>query len=182
MWAGAHVRPIPIPSPSSSSSSSSPSSHQLRREAAWLKLTVAELSRHLAADPHAGIARVPGIEYLGAPPPEYLAQDAESFAAETGLSGFRKYAAHELPEGAKLGFEYETYCINAPLYSGNLLRKFILQGGQTAQANLGSEWEPYSWGEHVKLVVNATGMGFKDAKCFPIRGSSTDDISTRLSS
>jgi hypothetical protein len=159
MWAGAHVRPIPASTP------------QLRREAQWLKETVTELERHLESDPAAGITKLPGIEYLGAPPPEYVAHDEKSFTEETGLKGYRKYEADELPEGVVLGFEYETYCINAPLYSGNLLRKFILQGGTTLQHDLKSEWEPYSWGSHIKVVINASGMGFKDTKCYPIRGS-----------
>ncbi|KAI5459665.1 FAD dependent oxidoreductase [Mariannaea sp. PMI_226] len=167
MWAGAHVRPIPASSP------------QLRREAKWLKQTVAELDRHLQSEPSAGISRLPGVEYLGTPPPEYERQDAQSFAEETGLRGYRRYRDDELPEGIRLGYEYETYCINAPLYSGNLLRKFILQGGKTRQHDLKSEWEPYCWGSHVALVINASGMGFGDPKSFPIRGQT---VLTNLSS
>ncbi|KAF4441579.1 hypothetical protein F53441_11983 [Fusarium austroafricanum] len=158
MWAGAHVRPIPASTP------------QLQREANWLKHTVAELEKHRLREPWVGITRLPGIEYLEDPSPEYLKQDAHSFASETRLSGFRKYEAHELPEGAKLGFEYETYCINAPLYSASLLRKFIVQGGKTLQRDLKSEWEAFILAPNVKLVVNASGMGFGDDKCFPIRG------------
>ncbi|KAJ3545019.1 hypothetical protein NM208_g2716 [Fusarium decemcellulare] len=92
------------------------------------------------------------------------------FEAETGLPGYRKYEAHELPDGVRLGFEYETYCINSPLYSGNLLRKFIIQGGKTLQRELKSEWEAFALAPNIKFVVNASGMGFGDAKCFPIRG------------
>ncbi|KAF4472397.1 D-amino acid oxidase [Fusarium albosuccineum] len=158
MWAGAHVRPIPASTP------------QLRREAKWLKHTVAELERHGQSEPWVGIRRLPGVEYLEDPSPEYLNQDAQSFEAETGLPGYRKYEAHELPDGVRLGFEYETYCINSPLYSGNLLRKFIIQGGKTLQRELKSEWEAFALAPNVKFVVNASGMGFGDAKCFPIRG------------
>ncbi|KAM5350004.1 hypothetical protein ACJ41O_006509 [Fusarium nematophilum] len=124
MWAGAHVRPIPASTP------------QLRREAAWLKRTVAELERHRVSEPWVGIRRLPGVEYLDDPPAEYLALDATTFEAESGLPGFRRYEGGELPDGVKLGFEYETYCINSPLYSGHLLRKFILQGGQIELTNL----------------------------------------------
>ncbi|KAF7561629.1 hypothetical protein G7046_g2520 [Stylonectria norvegica] len=158
MWAGAHVRPIPASTP------------QLRREAKWLKHTVSELAQHLKSEPWAGIRQVPGIEYLEVPPLDYEKQDAASFAAETGLPGYRKYAVDELPEGVRLGYEYETYCINAPLYCGSLLRKFVLQGGKTLSRDLKSEWEAYSVTANVKLVVNASGVGFGDPKCYPIRG------------
>ncbi|KAM0471145.1 hypothetical protein ACHAP7_009262 [Fusarium lateritium] len=158
MWAGAHVRPIPASTP------------QLRREAKWLRHTVVELEENRQREPGCGIRRLPGIEYLEDPPVEYVNQNAQSFANETGLPGYQKYEAHELPDGAKLGYEYETYCINAPLYSASLLRKFIVQGGTTLQRDLKSEWEAFILAPNVKLVVNASGMGFGDEKCFPIRG------------
>ncbi|KAK7428322.1 hypothetical protein QQZ08_005219 [Neonectria magnoliae] len=158
MWAGAHVRPIP------------PTTPQMRREAKWLKQTVAEFKRHLESDPWVGISQVTGVEYLGTPSPEYESQTAQSYANETGLLGYKRYSDDDLPRGIHLGFEYQTYCINSPLYCGNLLRKFILQGGGTLQQDLRSEWEPYSWGSHIKAVINASGMGFGDPKCYPIRG------------
>ncbi|KAH8729827.1 FAD dependent oxidoreductase [Ilyonectria robusta] len=158
MWAGAHVRPIPGSTP------------QLRREAKWLKQTMVEFERHLESDPSAGISQVAGVEYLGTSPPEYEEQDAETFTRESGLLGYRKYPASELPEGIRFGFEYQTYCINSPLYCGNLLRKFILHGGRTLQRDIKSPWEPYSWGSHIKAVINASGVGFGDPKCYPIRG------------
>ncbi|CAM1502499.1 Fc.00g044830.m01.CDS01 [Cosmosporella sp. VM-42] len=158
MWAGAHVRPIPATTP------------QLRREAQWLKHAVEEFAQQVKTEPWIGIRQVPGIEYLEAPTADYEEQDATSFELETGLPGYRKYAADELPEGIRLGFEYDTYCINAPLYCGNLLRKFVLQGGRTLKRDLKSEWEAYSLTPSVKLVVNASGVGFGDPKCYPIRG------------
>lgn len=158
MWAGAHIRPIPS------------STAQLRREAKWLKHTVAEFERHHQSEPWAGLRRLMGVEYLEDPSVDYLKQNAQTFADETGLSGYRKYEASELPEGVKLGFEYETYCVNSPMYCGNLLRKFIVQGGRTLERDLKSEWEAFSLASDVKFVVNASGMGFKDPKTFPIRG------------
>ncbi|KAF4983716.1 hypothetical protein FZEAL_932 [Fusarium zealandicum] len=158
MWAGAHVRPIPA------------STSQLRREADWLKKTVAEFERQRQSEPWVGLRRLPGIEYLEDPPPEYLKLDGESFAAESGLPGYRRYESHELPDGVKLGFEYETYCINSPLYCNSLLRKFIVQGGKTLQQELKSELEPFTLAPSVQCVVNASGVGFNDSKTFPIRG------------
>ncbi|KPM40239.1 hypothetical protein AK830_g6342 [Neonectria ditissima] len=158
MWAGAHVRPIPASTP------------QLCREAKWLKQTVAELKRHLESDPSAGLSQLVGVEYLATPSPDYENLTAQSYAEETGLLGYKRYSAGDLPQGIHLGFEYQTYCINSPLYCGNLLRKFILQGGDTLQQDLKSAWEPYSWGSHIKAVINSSGMGFGDPDCYPIRG------------
>ncbi|KAI9151486.1 FAD dependent oxidoreductase superfamily [Paramyrothecium foliicola] len=158
MWAGAHVRPVPATTP------------QLKREARWLKKTVAEFQRQLEAEPWAGIAQVPGIELLESPDEGYLMQNAETFGDETGLPGYRKFSKSELPAGVELGYEYETYCINAPLYCAHLLRQFILQGGVTMKRSLKTEWEAYTLRDNIQFVVNASGSGFSDAKSFPIRG------------
>ncbi|KAH7309695.1 FAD dependent oxidoreductase [Stachybotrys elegans] len=159
MWAGAHVRPIPATTP------------QLKREAKWLKQTVAELGRQVDAQPWLGITRTPGIEFLEAPDEGYRLQNHESFSQESGLPGFRILTPSELPKDVVLGFEYETYCINAPVYCRSLLRKFVLQGGKTVNRTLASEWEIFSLPFDVKFVINASGNGFgKDPKCFPIRG------------
>ncbi|QPG94242.1 hypothetical protein C2857_005462 [Epichloe festucae Fl1] len=158
MWAGAHVRPIPATTP------------QLRQEAKWLKATVAEFDRQVAAEPACGVTRAAGIEYLEAPDEGYLKQDASAFAAETGLSGYERYEPAELPDGVALGFEYDTFCINAPVYCEALLRKFLLMGGKTMKRDLKSEWEAFSITENVKLVINASGTGFGDPKVFPTRG------------
>jgi D-amino-acid oxidase len=160
MWAGAHVRPIPASSP------------QLVREAAWLKATAAEMERQMAEEPWCGITSVLGVEYLEAPPAAYSAQTSRSFAEESGLRGYRQLAPSEVPEGVALAYEYRTYCVNAPLYCSNLLRRFLMQGGRTMGMALQSEWEAYTLRPNVKLVINASGVGFGDPKCFPTRGMS----------
>lgn len=156
VWAGAHVRPIPATTP------------QLCREAEWLKMTCAEFGANSA--PWAGITKVPGVEYIEAPNPDYENQTAETFASETGLEGYRVLSAQEKPEGIWLGFEYDTYCINTPVYLNSLLRKFILQGGKALKHNVGSEWEAFTLATNVVLAINASGTGFGDPKCFPTRG------------
>ncbi|KAL6852280.1 hypothetical protein ACO1O0_006821 [Amphichorda felina] len=158
MWAGAHVRPIPASTP------------QLKREAQWLKETVSEFGRQLAAEPWVGISRTLGVEHLEAPPPEYTQQTKQSFEAETGIQGYRALGSDEVPEGVQLGFEYPTFCVNSPIYCGNLLRKFIAQGGKTLGRDLRSEWEAFCLRPNVKFVVNASGIGFGDPKSFPTRG------------
>ncbi|KAI0145518.1 FAD dependent oxidoreductase [Xylariaceae sp. FL1272] len=158
MWGGAHVRPVPADTP------------QLRQEAVWLKKTVAELDRQSASEPWLGISKTLGREYLEAPPPSYLRQDAKSFVKESGLPGYRTLPPAELPSGVTLGFEYQTYCVNPPLYCTNLLRKFIRQGGKTLHRTLRSTAEAFDLASDVALVVNASGIGFGDPKVFPMRG------------
>ncbi|KAF1732700.1 D-amino-acid oxidase [Beauveria bassiana] len=158
MWAGAHVRPIPA------------TTAQLRREAEWLKQTVAEFSTQLQTEPWSGITRTLGIELLEAPDDGYQKQDAKSFTEETGLLRYRKWSEAELPENVVLGYEYETYCVNTPIYCQSLLRRFILRGGRTLKRDLKTEWEAFGLQKNVVLVVNASGTGFGDPKYFPTRG------------
>jgi hypothetical protein len=124
----------------------------------------------VAEEPACGVTATKGVEYLEAPDEGYRRQDDASFASETGLAGYRKYAPSELPAGVELGFEYDTYCVNSPVYCQVLLRKFLLNGGQTLQKDLRSEWEAFSLAEGVALVINASGTGFGDPKSFPTRG------------
>lgn len=159
MWAGAHVRPIPASNP------------QLKREAKWLKETVEEFGAQIKAEPAMGLTSCLGIEYLEAPPPEYQQQTKQSFTDETGLPGYKKLGEAEVPEGVELGYEYQTYCINAPLYCSNLLRKYILQGGKTLERDIRTEWEAFVLRPNVEFVINASGTGFRDLKCFPTRGN-----------
>lgn len=158
MWAGAHIRPIPA------------STLQLKREAEWLKMTVNELKQHLEAEPFVGITALQGIEYLEAPDDAYRSQTKESFESETGLIGYKKLEGSQIPKDVSLAFSYPTYCINAPLYCQSLLRKFLVRGGKTLLRNIRSEQEAFSLASNVKVVVNASGIGFGDAKCFPTRG------------
>ncbi|KAM3448262.1 hypothetical protein MY3296_007945 [Beauveria thailandica] len=158
MWAGAHVRPIPA------------TTAQLRREAGWLKQTVAEFGSQLQTEPWSGITRTLGIELLEAPDDGYQKQDANSFSEETGLLRYRKWSEVELPENVVLGYEYETYCVNPPVYCQSLLRRFILRGGRTLKRDLKTEWEAFGLQKDVVLVVNASGTGFGDPKYFPTRG------------
>ncbi|KAL2410492.1 hypothetical protein ABEF95_000817 [Exophiala dermatitidis] len=160
MHAGAHVRPIPASSP------------QLAREARWLKRACQVFAAQAAHEPWMGVIQVPGVEYFENPVPEhYRSLDAESFHQQSGLTGFRWLdATTELPKGVSLGYEYQTYCIYSSVYCAALLRKFILRGGQVLRAEFKCEDEAFSLADRVELVVNASGMGFGDKNCFPIRG------------
>ncbi len=113
-----------------------------------------------------------GIELLESPDDGYQKQDANSFFQETGLGRYRKWSESELPKNVVLGFEYETYCVNTPVYCQALLRRFILRGGKTLKSDLKSEWEAFGIHSNVVLVINASGTGFGDPKYFPTRGKS----------
>ncbi|KAJ4502875.1 hypothetical protein HRR83_009408 [Exophiala dermatitidis] len=160
MHAGAHVRPIPASSP------------QLAREARWLKRACQVFAAQATHEPWMGVIQVPGVEYFEDPVPEhYRNLDAESFHQQSGLTGFRRLDdATKLPKGVNLGYEYQTYCIYSSVYCAALLRKFILKGGQVLRQELKCEDEAFSLADRVELVVNASGMGFGDRNCFPIRG------------
>lgn len=159
VWAGAHVRPIPASTP------------QLAREAAWLKETVQHLRDQAEREPWIGITPVTGVEYLETPDETYQTWIDGSFKGETGLTESRQLPTSALPPGVVLGFEYQTFCLNAPVYCTGLLRKFLLQGGRTLKRNLASEWEGFSVAPDVATVINASGVGFGDPKCFPTRGT-----------
>ncbi|KAL2418600.1 hypothetical protein ABEF91_004302 [Exophiala dermatitidis] len=160
MHAGAHVRPIPASSP------------QLAREARWLKRACQVFAAQATHEPWMGVIQVPGVEYFEDPVPEhYRNLDSESFHQQSGLTGFRRLDdATKLPKGVNLGYEYQTYCIYSSVYCAALLRKFILKGGQVLRQELKCEDEAFSLADRVELVVNASGMGFGDRNCFPIRG------------
>lgn len=161
MWAGAHVRPVPASNP------------QLERESRWLKQTTIKLAQLCQLETWVGIRRLQGIEYLSAQTQPYVDQFtcAEKFANATGLENFRILGADELPAGTQLGFEYDTYCINPPMYCMSLLRSFLTMGGRTLQKQLANELEAFGLAHRVVTVVNASGMGFGDPECFPIRGT-----------
>ncbi|CRL24389.1 FAD dependent oxidoreductase [Penicillium camemberti] len=153
MWAGAHMRPIPASTP------------QLAREAEWLRRTVVVFDSQSKEKPWRGVTATTGTEYLDAPDEFYQAQNKASFTAETG---------------AKMGFTYSTFCVNPPVYCASLLRTFLLRGGSILRQSLASEWEGFTiTGCNVRVVVNASGIGFDDPECFPTRGQT---ILTNLTS
>ena len=137
-----------------------------------MRHSVAVFKRQLVEEPWLGITALRGEEYIGNSDEPYLARYTEesSFAAETGLDGLHVMRKEDLPADTNFGFSYNTFCLNAPVYCTNLLRKFIVQGGRTIQKHLVSEWEAFGLAENVALVVNASGIGFGDPKCYPTRG------------
>lgn len=161
MWAGAHVRPIPGNTP------------QLLREGKWLAHTYDVFERIAEEEPWAGVRKVEGVEYFAKPLPDYVAvaqgRDQGLYAS---TPGFRQLGREELPRDVVLGFRYDTYCVNSPVYCMSLLRKFRMRGGKILRRSLVSEREGFTLAENVMCVVNASGMGFGDQKTFPTRGPS----------
>lgn len=156
-WAGAHYRPVPGSSP------------QALKEANQAQRTYEFLKRTAATEPAAGVEFVGGVEYLEAPPPEYLDQQSVQ-NVYSHLDGFRALRKEEVPAGVVWGVEYGSYVINSPVYCAHLLRKFILKGGETKQYTLANVEEAFSLARNVKTVVNCSGSGFGDPKSFVIRG------------
>lgn len=124
----------------------------------------------MAAESFVGISATPGEEYLEAPDEAYQNIAKKQFEEETGLEGFRILTGSDVPPGVKLAFAYDTFCVNPPLYCQSLLRKFVLAGGKTIHRDLRTEAEAFALASNVRLVVNASGVGFADPKCFPTRG------------
>lgn len=128
------------------------------------------------SDPGAGVTLVKGIEYLEAPGPEYAAlvrESGEGSAKELGLEGFRVLRREEVPdERVKLGFEYDTWCVNPMVYCSFLLNRFVYRGGKVIKREIREPKEVFEMKDlgKVDLVVNASGQGFGDEKVFVTRG------------
>jgi D-amino-acid oxidase len=158
-WAGAHYRPVPS------------SSEQFAAEAKQALRTYEVFKQIAAEEPAAGVKFMEGVEHFEAPTPEYIEAIRKKDIGFTHLSGFRELSKEELPPGVKLGFRYQTYCLNPPVYCAHLLRKFVLKGGKTAEYTLANPMEAFELASNVKTVINCSGMGFSDTKSFIIRGT-----------
>lgn len=162
-WAGAHYRPIPGSTP------------QLRSEAVLAKRTF-EVMKQIAAEvPEAGVELMPGVEYLEDPPEANLKlRSGEEYAGPGDR--FRVLGKDELPEGVRWGCQYGTYCINVPVYSKWLLRRFLERGGKVMRHKLKSAESAFDVAKQEGLgedvtVVNCSGTNFgHDAAVKIIRG------------
>ena len=164
MWAGAHYRPChPLNTP------------QLIAEEK-LALRTAEAMRRIAREnPEAGVAEMPGIEYIEEPPKEILNLRTGDVYAWPG-DGFRVLEKDELPPGAEWGCVYQTYGVNIRVYIKWLLSRFLAKGGKLIQKRLSSADEAFKFVEKTglekaQIVVNCSGRNFDhDPKMKIIRG------------
>ncbi|KAL4783733.1 FAD dependent oxidoreductase [Aspergillus varians] len=154
-WAGAHYRPVPGTTP------------QAIREETQARRAYQHFKSE-AKVPGSGVEWVEGIEHLESPPAEYL--DKNALTNYTHLDGFRQLSGSELPDGVKWGVRYNTFAINSPVYCASMLRRFVLNGGQTKEYTLADPQEAFFLAPNVRTVVNCSGVGFKDPKSFIIRG------------
>ncbi|KAJ4011052.1 hypothetical protein NW766_007684 [Fusarium irregulare] len=163
-WAGAHYRPCPGNTP------------QLLQEALWAKKTYDTLESWSEKDKlTAGVEFMPGEEFFESPTPEYVevVKDVSQSAYGHLKPSFELFSSSELSaisDSLKLGFRYRTYSLNSPLYASFLQRRFLNRGGRVRQYALTSLEEVFSIEDSVSVVINCSGMGFGDAKVFPIRG------------
>ncbi|KAK8075178.1 hypothetical protein PG997_009841 [Apiospora hydei] len=159
-WGGAHNRWVP------------PTNATEEREHAMALRTFARM-RELNRDyPASGITFMPGIEYLEAPSPAYQELNAEK-AKSLGMEGFRLLKPTELPDDkVKLGFEYNSWCVNPMVYCSFLLRRFGYLGGKVVKKEVRSPVEIFEMRELgiVDAVINASGIGFGDPNVFITRG------------
>lgn len=155
-WSGAHYRPIPDATP------------QGLREAGWAEKTYEHFKSYATNYPEAGIRFMKGVELLETPTKEYI----NTVGRYAEMDDFRVLESGELPSGVEWGASYTTFCVNTPVYLAHLTRKFILDGGQIVRRIVESLSEAFTVTSNVSSVVNCSGVGFDDPKCFITRGMS----------
>ncbi len=153
-WAGAHHRYIPV----------------LTAEDAkfdkLIRTSFAELEKTAAKHPEAGIQFMDGYEYFEKPTDAYTGLQGGYGEQE----GFRILEKRELPTGMTFGTVYKTWCLNPPVYSSFLLRRFLQRNGKLLHKRLQRPEEAFYLAPKVDIVVNCSGIGFGDPAYYPIRG------------
>jgi hypothetical protein len=167
-WAGAHYRPCPG------------DTAQLRQEAKWAEKTYNTLDSWTDEDKLvAGVEFMSGEELFEDPAPEYVnvLKDVTRSAYAHLSSSFELFNNDDLiaankkaSHTPKLGFKYRSYCLNSPVYASFLQRRFQRNGGHVRQYTLASLEEAFALEDDVSVLINCSGMGFRDPKVFPIRG------------
>lgn len=169
-WAGAHFRPFPH----------RPELYESdKRESAYTRETYKYFKKLVKAFPESTIEFMKGIDYLEEPTPEY-ANLGPGFNSSS-LDSFKQISSENLPSAVKTGFEYTTYCLNAPEYLKFLqdqittLSKYQKVKLNIKRMTLHSLREAYDLFPTCTTLFNATGQGLQldggqDPQCFGIRG------------
>ncbi|EHY57852.1 hypothetical protein ABEF95_014293 [Exophiala dermatitidis] len=163
MWAGAHYRPVPGSTP------------QLQQETRLAHRTAQRMQQIAKQNPEAGVELLLGVEYLEDPPKEVLALKTGDIYAFPN-DEFRILDQAALPEGAKWGCQYQTYCVNVKIYCEWLANRFVSRGGRILQHRLSSAAEVFEFAQlknigRVHTIVNCSGRNFdQDPKVKYIRG------------
>ncbi|KAM3462407.1 hypothetical protein MY5147_005921 [Beauveria neobassiana] len=163
--AGAHFRPVPV------------KTKQDAFENTMMLETYEELKR-IADDPDiedAGVTLITAVEYFDTTPTE---DELDMFAV---WPEYRLLEPDEMPtEGTaksiKAGLTYSSWVIDTPTYLGWLQGQAESLGAIFVRSRLGAVQEAaFVAQEHrpdlaiPKIVVNASGTGFGDTRCFPTR-------------
>ncbi|RYC59188.1 hypothetical protein CHU98_g7037 [Xylaria longipes] len=160
-WGGAHNRFI-LPPPGAASDS------QEAREHAMSLLTWEEMRALHDRYPEAGITFMKAYDYFEAPEPAQTTLTEDKARNEFGMKGFRFHTKEELPEGVKLGYEYETWCLNPMVYCAFLLRRFAYRGGKIVKREIRDPLEVFDMKDLAPfdILINASGIGFGDHDVF----------------
>ncbi|SCU78083.1 LAME_0A03224g1_1 [Lachancea meyersii CBS 8951] len=169
-WAGAHFRPFPHRPKTFDSDA---------RESYYTRVTYQRMKQIAARFPESTIQLMQGIDYLEHPPQEYDGK-SPGFNSES-LENFHELSQASLPRGVASGFQYDTYCLNAPEYL-NFLMSQVKQLCETHQVELfmnrmtlQSLSQVHDICPSNSVVFNCSGKGLQydgtyDPKCFTIRG------------
>lgn len=160
--AGAHFRPITA------------TTEQEIFEAALMRESYAELEALARSDKTAGVQMVPAVEYFSA------ALTGDTRAQFATWPGFRVLDGAELPSGncIRSGLTYAAWVLNSPVYLAWLRAQAESRGAVFVRESLSAIPEAFFLARQHRggglpapgVVVNASGMGFGDAACFPSRG------------
>ncbi|KIW90440.1 uncharacterized protein Z519_09086 [Cladophialophora bantiana CBS 173.52] len=164
MWAGAHYRPI------------HPLSTEQLKEEFRMGVRTAEVMKGIAREfPDSGVELMPGVEYLENPPEEiFKIRNGDVYAGPN--DEFRILSRGELPQGAKWGCEYQSYCVNILIYCRWLMDRFLANGGRILQHRLSNAADAFNLADgdrigEISVVVNCSGRNFdRDPKMKIIRG------------
>ncbi|KAI0203452.1 nucleotide-binding domain-containing protein [Astrocystis sublimbata] len=164
-WGGAHNRFI-LPKPGAA-----PDSQEAREHEMALLTWEAMRSLH-DRHPEAGITFLKAYDYFDAPGPIENTLTEERARNELGMKEFRFHTKEELPEGVKVGYEYQTWCINPMVYCAFLLRRFAYRGGKIVRKEIRDPQEVFEMRDlgPCDVLINASGIGFGDNDVFITTG------------
>ncbi|KAH3903082.1 uncharacterized protein SCODWIG_00179 [Saccharomycodes ludwigii] len=172
-WAGAHFRPFPHKPETFGSD---------KRESLYTRGTLKFFHELIDKQNRkdSTIEFMKGIDYLESPTKEYINSSA-GYNSKT-LAKFKPIKGSCLPKNATLGYEYETWCLNAPKYLLFLVKEI---NRLSSELNIPIVWERKAltklsdikalYVTNVDLIFNCTGLGLQwnggiDVNCYKIRG------------
>ncbi|SCU78625.1 LADA_0A06568g1_1 [Lachancea dasiensis] len=169
-WAGAHFRPFPHRPETFESDA---------RESKYTRLTYKRMREIAAHFPESTIEFMSGIDYLENPTLEYDGQ-SPGFNA-TSLEEFVELPESALPQAVQAGFQYKTYCLNAPEYLEFLQNQVCRLSRarnvslELKRMTLQSLSQVFEICNNCSVVFNCSGRGLQfdgsyDVKSFGIRG------------